>query len=454
MTPKVAGSPLKTSTILLTRGTLVDPGTGVFGQRDLFVCDGLVKAIAPSLAPFDAWKRGDQPLRIYDLEGHYLFPGLVDIHTHLRVPGQEHKESLVSGTRAAAAGGFTSVLTMPNTKPCLDRPSVLRELKRTIAQEAVVRVHPVGAVTRGQKGRSLAPLEGLKREGAVAFSDDGLPVVDARLLREAMQVALQLGLPIVSHCEDDRLAQGGAVQEGRVAQELGVQGIPNASEDVMTARDLTLARDTGAHLHLAHVSTAGSIEMIRCAKDRGIRVTSEVTPHHLHLNEAAVLRYGTNAKMNPPLRAEEDRLALLEALRDGTVEAVASDHAPHHPDEKALPMAEAPFGVIGLETTLPLMISLVHQERIGLEQAVKLLTTGPAEAMGLDRGTLQEGGEADLVVVAIDRPFRVDVRAFRSKARNCPFDGWSLKGQTLMTMVGGQVVYEEQEPLRDRIDMH
>jgi dihydroorotase len=445
---------LKTSNILFTNGFLVDPGTGTFGQRDLFVCEGRVRAIAPSLAPFQEWRQAEEPLWIYDLEGQYLFPGLVDIHTHLRVPGQEHKETLVSGTQAAAAGGFTSVLAMPNTNPCLDRKSVLRDLQGRIDREAVVRVYQVGAITRGQKGKSLAPLETLRREGAVAFSDDGLPVMDACLMRAAMQRALQLGCPIVSHAEDDRLARGGVVQEGKIAEQLGVKGIPHAAEDVMTARDLTLAGDTRAHLHLAHVSTATSLEMIRSAKDKGIHVTAEVTPHHLVLNENAVLELGSDAKMNPPLRTEKDQQALQAGLKDGTFDAVASDHAPHHPDEKALSLAEAPFGVIGLETTLPLVLSLVHQGLIGLERGVELLTTGPAKAMGLDAGTLGEGQDADLVVVALDRPFQVDVRAFRSKARNCPFDGWSLKGQVLLTMVGGQVVYEEQAFLQGRISMH
>ncbi len=444
---------MNSESILLANGVVVDPDTGTFGRRDLLVRAGRVGAIAPSLAPFAEWKRAGEPLRVYDLQNQYLFPGLVDIHTHLRVPGQEHKESLASGTQAAAAGGFTSVLTMPNTRPCVDRPAVLRDLKRRIAQEALIRVYPVGAVTRGQKGKSLAPLEILKREGAVAFSDDGFPVADARLMREAMKQARELGVPIISHCEDDRLARGGVVQEGRVAEKLGVQGIPHVAEEVMTARDLTLALDTGARLHLAHVSTATSLEMIRRAKDRGMRVTAEVTPHHLLLNEKEVLERGSDAKVNPPLRTERDQQALQAGLKDGTVDAVASDHAPHHPDEKSLSLEEAPFGVIGLETTLPLVLSLVDQGLIGLERAVELLTTGPAGAMGLEAGTLRVGREADLVVVAVGRPFRVDVRNFRSKARNCPFDGWSLKGQALLTLVGGEVVHEERASIEERVTL-
>jgi dihydroorotase len=266
-----------------------------------------------------------------------------------------------------------------------------------------------------------------------------------------MQRALELGCPTISHCEDVHIARGGVIQEGEVAEKLGVKGIPSAAEDVMTARDLALAWDTQAHLHLAHVSTERSLEMIRSAKDKGIHVTAEVTPHHLVLDEKAVLALGSNAKMNPPLRKEADLLALQEGLKDGTVDAVASDHAPHHPDEKAGLLAEAPFGVIGLETTLPVILSLVQQERIDLARAIELLTVGPARTMGLDAGTLGVGRQADLVIVDRERSFEVDVRAFRSKARNCPFEGWSVKGRTLLTMVGGKVVYEDRESFQDRI---
>jgi dihydroorotase len=442
---------LKTSDFLFANALVIDPGGGTFGSRDLLVRDGRIVESAPSLAPYQQWKREAEPLEICDLKGYALLPGLVDIHVHLRVPGQEHKETLVTGTEAAAAGGFTSLLAMPNTSPSLDRVSVLRDLNKRIASEAIVRVYNTAAITRGQKGRSLAPLEALRREGVVAFSEDGRPVMNASLARQAMQKAGEIGCPTISHCEDDDLARGGAVQEGEIAEKMGVKGIPSAAEDVMTARDLALAWDTGAHLHLAHVSTARSIQMIREAKDKGIRVTAEVTPHHLVLDERAVLDLGSNAKMNPPLRTEEDVRALQEALKDGTVDAVASDHAPHHPEEKASSLAEAPFGVIGLETTLPVMLSLVDQERIGLERVVELLTVLPARAMGLEAGTLEIGRPADLVIVDLDRTFRVDASSFRSKSRNCPFDGWSVRGKTLLTMVGGRVVYKEQEALEDRI---
>jgi dihydroorotase len=441
---------LRTRDFLFAKALLIDPAKGIFGERDVLVRDGRIERTSPSLAPYPSWRREEGELQIVDLQGWHLFPGLVDIHVHLRVPGQEHKETLASGTRAAAAGGFTTVLTMPNTSPCLDRSSVIRDLKERIASEAVVRVYPVGAITRGQKGRSLAPLEDLRREGAVAFSDDGRPVMDASLARRAMQKALDLGCPTISHCEDERLSRGGVVQEGDVAEKLGVKGIPHAAEEVMTARDLALAWDTQAHLHLAHVSTERSMEMIRGAREKGIHVTAEVTPHHLLLDARAVLRLGSNAKMNPPLRTERDLLALQEGLRDGTVDAVASDHAPHHPDEKAGPLALAPFGVIGLETTLPVMLSLVRQERIGLVRAIELLTAGPARAMGLDAGTLDVGGRADLVIVDLDRSFQVDADAFCSKGRNCPFEGWILKGKALLTMVGGNVVYEDRRSLEGR----
>jgi dihydroorotase len=295
----------------------------------------------------------------------------------------------------------------------------------------------------------LSPLATLRAEGVVAFSDDALPVMDASLMREAMQVASELGCPIISHCEDLNLSRGGAVDEGEVADRLNVKGIPHTAEDVMTARDITLATDTQAHLHLAHVSTARSMKMVRMAKDRGVHVTAEVTPHHLVLTSDAVLRLGANAKVNPPLRTSEDREALQAALKDGTVDAVATDHAPHDPEEKASPIQEAPFGIIGLETALPVVLSLVHRGVIGLDRAVQLLTIGPARSMGLPSGTLKKGQPADLVVVDLDGSFRVDVNRFRSKARNCPFDGWSLPGALLLTLVGGTVVFENKVLLQE-----
>ena len=437
--------------LLFANGFLVDPASGTAGKRDLLVQGGRVQLIGHSLEPFSQWKQGAENLWIYDLRGMYLFPGLVDIHTHLRVPGQEHKETILTGTLAAAAGGFTTILAMPNTRPCLDRGSVLRSLKKRLAREALVRVHPVAAITKGQKGRGLAPLDELRSEGAVAFSDDGSPVADARLMRHALHAARELGCPVISHCEDPALASGGVLQEGPLAERFGVPGIPSAAEEVMVARDLCLAAETGSRLHLAHLSTERSLCMVRMAKDRAVPVTVEVAPHHFALNEDAVLRSGSNAKMNPPLRPEKDRKALLEGLKDGTVDAVASDHAPHHPDEKARPITEAPFGVIGLETTLPLVLSLVDQGALTIQRAVELLTIGPSRAIGLSAGgTLGTGQAADLVVVDRERTYRVDVHSFRSKGRNCPFDGWTVQGKAVLTMVDGKVVIEEQDFLEGR----
>ncbi|MEW6439709.1 MAG: dihydroorotase [bacterium] len=430
---------------LFTNGFLCDPASGIAGRRDLLVRDGRVQAVGHSLEPFSRWKRPASRLWIYDLDGLCLLPGLVDIHTHLRVPGQEHKETLLTGTQAAAAGGFTTILAMPNTRPCVDRVRVLRSLQGRIRREAVVRVLPVAAVTRGERGKRLAPIEELRAQGAVAFSDDGAPVADARLMREALKAVLPLGCPVISHCEDPALFSGGVVQEGPVAERLGLPGIPGAAEEVMVARDLCLAAETGARLHLAHLSTARSLCMVRLAKERGVAVTAEVTPHHFSLTEEAVFASGANAKMNPPLRPERDRQALIEGLRDGTVDAVASDHAPHHPEEKAQPLDRAPYGVIGLETTVPLVFSLVHLGTLPLERAVELLTIGPARVMGLAAGVLGEGRPADLVAVDREREYRVDVRSFRSKARNCPFDGRPVRGKVVLTMVGGRVVFEEGE---------
>jgi len=427
--------------LLFANAWLVDPGAGVQGRRDILVSGGRVRAVAPSLAPFRQWLSGDRGgLRVYDLAGRCVFPGLVDIHTHLRVPGQEHKEDLVSGTQAAAWGGFTTVLTMPNTRPCVDRVSVLRALRKRIDQEAVVRVGIIGCVSRGQAGKRLAPLAEMREAGAVAFSDDGRPVKDAGLMKAALETGRDLGCPIVAHCEDPDLVRGGVVRQGEVSRRLKLAGIPGSAEEVMVARDLCLARETGAHLHLAHLSTAGSVEMVRIAREQGVRVTAEVTPHHLTLTDEAVLGFGSNAKVNPPLGGPKDRDALRQGIRDGTLDAVASDHAPHHPDEKALPITEAPFGVIGLETTLPVMMTLVAQGVLSLTRAVELLSVGPARVMGLSCGTLREGDAADLVVVEPESPVVVDVRRFRSKARNCPFRGMKLRGRPVLTLKAGIVV--------------
>ncbi len=440
---------MKAKRILFTNGLLVDPGAGLFGQRDVLLVDGLVKAVAPSLAPFSEWKMDGDELWVYDLKGMHLFPGLVDIHVHLRVPGQEHKETIQTGTLAAAAGGFTTVLAMPNTQPCLDSVATLRDFQKRLAAEAAVGVLPIGAITLGQQGKQLVDLEGLKQAGAVAFSDDGRSVMDARVMREAMQEAKRIGCPIISHCEDDDLACGGVIQEGKIAEELDLKGIPHVAEEVMVARDICLASDTRAHLHLAHMSTEKSIAMVRMAKDKGLPVTSEVTPHHVTLTEAAVLQLGTRAKVNPPLRTERDLSALKEGLKDGTVDAVASDHAPHHQSEKALPLPEAPFGLIGLETTLPVMLSLVREDLLSLNRVVELLTIGPAKALGLPVGTLMVGQAADLVVVDMEHSFQVNVEAFGSMARNCPFDGWSLKGLPFATMKRGEVVFEKEGILQE-----
>jgi dihydroorotase len=436
--------------VLFANGFVVDPASGTAGKRDVLVRGGRVHLIGVSLEPYSQWRHKGEQLWIYDLRGLCVFPGLVDIHTHLRVPGQEHKETVLTGTLAAAAGGFTTILAMPNTRPCLDRAAVLRSLKRRIARESRVHVHLVAAVTRGQKGRVLAPLEDLRSEGAIAFSDDGFPVADAGLMRQAMRASGKLGCPVISHCEDRSLSSVGVLQEGPVSERFGVPGIPSSAEEVMVARDLCLAAESGSRLHLAHLSTQRSLCMVRMAKDCAVPVTAEVTPHHFALNEDAVLRSGSNAKMNPPLRPEKDRKALLEGLRDGTVDAVASDHAPHHPDEKARPIAEAPFGVIGLETTLPLVLTLVDQGVLAIERAVELLTIGPARALGLAAGTLCQDHAADLVVVDREHASRVDVQSFRSMARNCPFDGWAVPGKVVLTVVEGKIVIEEEGFLEGR----
>jgi dihydroorotase len=431
--------------IVLANGQIVDPGSGIYGHRDLLISGGRIRAVVPSLAPFRQWlEDGPGDLWVYDLTGFYLFPGLIDIHTHLRVPGQEYKEDLVSGTLAAAWGGFTTVLTMPNTNPCVDRVSVLATLRKRIHEEARVRVGIVGAVSRGQAGRQLAPLAAMRRSGAVAFSDDGRPLVHAGLMKQALETSRELSCPVISHCEEPTLVRGGVICEGEVSRRMGLPGIPASAEQVMVARDLWLARETGGRLHLAHLSTAGSVEMVRVAKEKGVSVTAEVTPHHLALTDRAVLRFGADAKVNPPLCSWNDVSALRRGIRDGTVDAVASDHAPHHPDEKARGLARAPFGIIGMETALPVMMTLAAQGVVDVRRVVELLSWGPARIMGLEGGILAQGGAADLVVVDPDRTAVVDVRRFRSKARNSPFRGMKLSGWPVLTLKDGEVVMKRR----------
>ena len=417
--------------LLITNGRVLDPAAGVDEVQDLLITEGRIARSGKGLkSPAD--------VRTVDATGKVVCPGFIDIHTHLREPGFEYKETIASGTRAAAAGGFTAICCMANTFPVNDNRAVTDYILAKARVEGVVRVYPIGAVTRNLEGTQLAELAELAEAGCVAFSDDGRCVMNAELYRRAMEYALPFGTPIISHAEDDHLAREGAMNEGLVSTELGLRGQPAAAEDVMVARDIVLAELTGAHVHIAHVSTAGAVRMIREAKARGLRVTTEVTPHHLLLTDEAVRSWDPNMKMAPPLRGKRDVEAVLEALADGTIDCIATDHAPHALSEKEDEFADAANGVVGLETAVSLLLDrLVRPGVIDLPTLVTRLSSGPARLLNLPGGSLAPGAVADITILDLNQPWTVDPAAFRSRARNTPFAGWTGAGLPWMTVVGG-----------------
>lgn len=427
-------------TILIKGGRLIDPSRNFDGRADLLIKDGLIEGIKNGLkAP-----SGSETI---DAQNLVVMPGLIDMHVHLRDPGYEYKEDIITGSRAAAAGGFTAVAAMANTDPVGDDPTTIRYIRER-AGSAAVRIYPLGALTKGLEGKELAELGRMKSAGAVAFSDDGKPVLNGMIMRNALQYAAGLGALIIAHEEDPYLAAKGTMHEGSVSSVLGLRGIPSAAEEAMLARDLMLLETIGGRLHIAHVSTAGSVELIRRAKAEGLKVTAEVTPHHLILTDRAVKNsgYNTNTKVNPPLRAESDRQALWAGLLDGTIDVIASDHAPHHSDDKDVEFDFAPFGIAGLETTLPLMLDEYSAGRIKdltLPILVDKMSTAPARILGLEGGTLQEGGAADITIVDPDRSFIINPETWHSKSRNTPFAGRQLNGTAVFTIVGGKVVMRE-----------
>ncbi|MGH7481410.1 MAG: dihydroorotase, partial [Longimicrobiales bacterium] len=375
-------------------------------------------------------------------------PGLVDVHVHLREPGGEHRETIRTGARAAAAGGYTSVCAMPNTDPPIDDPAAVGFVLAEGLRVGGARVYPVGAVSVGQRGEHMTEVGEMVDAGAVAITDDGLPVGDAGLMRLALEYAQTFGIPVASHCEEKALSRGGSMNEGTVSTRLGLFGIPNAAEDVMIARDLLLAELTGGRVHIQHVSTRHGVELIRAAKRRGVRVSAEATPHHLTLTEDAVYAYRTDAKVNPPLRIAADRDAVRAGVADGTLDCIATDHAPHHYDEKEQAFDDAPFGLVGLETALGLVLTeLVATGELTLAQAVERMSCAPARAFGLPGGTLRQGAPADVVVFDPEVSWSVDPAAFLSKSRNTPFTGRDLRGRAMLTIVGGHVVFS-----RDRME--
>ena len=425
--------------ILIKGGTVIDPGR-VNGLADVLIEDGKIVAVGAQVGSVSRGK--ENGVTVLDATGKVVMPGLVDLHCHLREPGFEYKETVKTGTASAVAGGFTSVCCMPNTNPINDNQAVTEFILERAQAAGNARVFPIGAITKGSEGKELAEIGDLRRAGCIAISDDGRPVMNSLVMRRAMEYAKAFDLPVVDHCEDLELAEGGCMNEGIVSTQLGLAGIPAAAEEVMVARDLALAELTGAHLHLAHLSTAGSVRLVREAKARGVRVTAEACPHHFTLTEEAVRGYNTQAKMNPPLRTWQDVEAVREGLRDGTIDVIATDHAPHAVQEKQLEFAMAPFGIVGLETALPLTLGLVEEGILSLEAAVAKLTAKPAKLFRLNKGTLAAGTEADVIVVDLNQGWEVDPDRLRSHSRNTPFAGWKMKGRVVTTLVGGRVVYQ------------
>jgi dihydroorotase len=423
--------------ILIRGARLIDPGH-LDRTGDVLIDQGRIEAVQDAYT-YPAHLEG---LEVIAADGFWLTPGLIDLHVHFREPGQEHKETILSGSRAAAAGGFTAVCTMPNTDPVNDDPAVTAYILSKAKEAGLVKVYPIAAISKGLKGEQLADFGELKNTGAVGVSDDGRPVMNSQLMRRALEYAAGFGLLVVSHSEDLHLAEGGAMNEGAVATRMGLGGIPNAAESVMVARDIALAGLTGASVHIAHVSTRESVEAIRRGKQDGIAVTAETTPHYLFLTDAAVEGYNTHAKMNPPLRSEIDREVVRQALVDGTIDAVATDHAPHSILEKEVEFDRAANGIVGLETALPLGLKLVSDGVLSLETLIERMAVAPARILGLRTG-IRAGLPADLTLINPKKEFKVQADHFQSKSRNTPFEGWTLSGKAVMTIVGGKIIFRE-----------
>ena len=425
---------MKSADMLIRNGHIIDPANKRDGIADLLVRDGIISRIEQDI-PLTP------DLEVIDAAGQLVIPGLVDMHTHLREPGYEYKETIRTGTMSAAAGGFTSVCCMPNTQPVNDSQAVTEFIRQRAFTSGVVNVFPVGAITKGSKGDEITEMGDLKKAGCVAVSDDGKPVVNNLVMRRALEYAKMFKLPVISHCEDLALADDGVINEGKISTELGLRGIPNASEDVMVARDIALAELTGGHIHIAHVSTGGAVELIRRAKGKGVNVTAETCPHYLVLTDEAVRGYNTNAKMKPPLRSAGDVAAVRIGLQDGTIDAIATDHAPHSQEEKEREFDYAPFGIIGLETALPIVLRLVEEGVLTLRDVVLKMSVNPARILGINKGSIAIGEAADITMIKPGAAWVVDAGNLKSKSRNTPFDGWKMRGLVSYTIVGGRVVY-------------
>jgi dihydroorotase len=422
--------------LLIKNGHVVDPASRLNGPADVLIEDGVIRAVGPALT-------APQGARVIDVAGAYVAPGFIDMHVHLREPGFEHSETIETGAMAAAAGGFTSICPMPNTSPVNDNATVTSYISEKARRSAVVNVFPIGAITKGSLGEELSAIGAMRQAGAVAISDDGRPVMNAQLMRRAMEYAQGFDIPVINHCEDLHLSAGGDMHEGIESVRLGLRGIPGCSEDVMVARDILLAELTGARYHVAHISARRSVQMVAYAKSRGLAVTSEATPHHLDLADKDMLPYDSNFKMKPPLRSCGDVEAVLEGVVNGAIDAIATDHAPHPGSEKMQEFEKCPFGILGLETALGVcMERLLHPGKISPRRFVELFTVSPARILGLDRGRLAVGAPADVTVFALDRVWTYDVNKSFSKSRNSPYDGRTFRGGPLATIVGGEVVWQ------------
>jgi dihydroorotase len=424
------------SSLLISHGTIIDPSQALEAKRDLLIRDGRVAVIGENINTED--------LEVFDASGLIVAPGFIDLHVHLREPGFEYKETIETGARAAVAGGFTTVCCMPNTKPVNDNSSVTSFMIEQGRAAKLAHIYPIGAITQGSKGEQLAEIGEMKNAGIVAISDDGKPVCDAGLMRKALEYSRDFDLTVVDHCEDCCISPGWAMHEGEYSALLGLKGLSGAAEDLQVSRDIQLAEITGARVHIAHISTAKSVDFVRQAKKLGLTVTCEVTPHHFTLTDAEVCRrnYDTNTKMAPPLRTQADLEAIIEGLRDGTIDAIATDHAPHHTNEKMLEYDLAPNGIIGLETAVSLALDrLVGRGVISLRRMVELLSCQPARLFNLDCGTLKVGSRADVTIFDPEKRVKVDASKFQSKSRNTPFDGWELKGSPVATIVSGRIVW-------------
>ncbi|MBU2599065.1 dihydroorotase [bacterium] len=421
--------------ILIKSGRLINPKNNFDEQVNIGLKNGQIKYIGNKMI---------KAREIVDATGLVVVPGLVDLHTHLREPGREDKETIKTGTRAAAKGGFTTILCMPNTFPVVDHGTLVEFIILKARREGIINVFPIGAATRRQEGKELAEIGEMIKLGAIAISDDGAPVMDSGLMRRIMDYTKMFKVPVISHCEDLTLSQDGVINEGIASTILGLKGIPAASEEIMIAREIALCRTTDSQVHIAHVSTKGSLELIKKAKEEGLKITCEVTPHHFTLTEEAVFSFDTNTKIKPPLRTKEDVKAIKDGIKEGIIDIIATDHAPHTKAEKECEYGQASFGIVGLETALSLALTeLVEKEGISLNKVIAMLTHRPAEIVNLDKGNIEVGKDADITIIDLNKDFIVDVNQLASKSKNSPFHGWRLKGSVWATIVKGKIVFRE-----------